>query len=229
MYHPLGARPEEGLVDQDSFEFLELANTGVEPIDLKGYRFTIGIQLVFSELSLAPEERLVIVADLDAFQEPLRDGAADLVRGILLREVTTLDAHEGMTLLGMTRQLYPHDSLGDIYYAGVVEALDGEAKGNGELAGTIKEGVAELDGAMGVKWIELSDGNQLAVLKSMEDGGFFQKVRGTTVVALYNNPLVWRHFGYEGSSHEYGGYLERGFDDLRWAGEPSADASPKAG
>ncbi len=144
-------------------------------------------------------------------------------------QLSTLDGHEGMTLLGMTRQLYPHDSLGDIYYAGVVEALDGEAKGNGDLAGTIKEGVAELDGAMGVKWIELSDGNQLAVLKSMEASGFFQKVRGTTVVALYNNPLVWRHFGYEGSSHEYGGYLERGFDDLRWAGEPSADASPKAG
>ncbi|MDH3473750.1 MAG: gluconate 2-dehydrogenase subunit 3 family protein [Rhodospirillales bacterium] len=144
-------------------------------------------------------------------------------------ELGAVSADEGMALLKMTRQLYPHDTLADMYYAGVVEALDGEAKGNAELAGMIKEGVARLDGAMGVKFAELSEGNQLEVLKSMEDSAFFQKVRGTTVVALYNNPLVWRHFGYEGPSAEFGGYLERGFDDLTWAGEPSEDASPKAG
>jgi hypothetical protein len=27
---------------------------------------------------------------------------------------------------------------------------------------------------------------------------------------------VWPLFGYEGSSLEYGGYLERGFDDIGW-------------
>ena len=110
-----------------------------------------------------------------------------------------------------------------------LEALDGAAKADGGLLGMIKDGVAELDGAMGVKFVELSEGNKLAVLTAMQDSAFFQKVRGTTVVVLYNNPLVWRHFGYEGPSYEYGGYLERGFDDLRWAGEPSEDASPKAG
>ncbi len=144
-------------------------------------------------------------------------------------ELGALDGHEGMTLLTMTRQLYPHDTLADMYYAGVVEALDGAAKADGGLLGMIKDGVAELDGAMGVKFVELSEGNKLAVLTAMQDSAFFQKVRGTTVVSLYNNPLVWRHFGYEGPSYEYGGYIERGFDDLRWAGEPSEDASPKAG
>ncbi len=134
-----------------------------------------------------------------------------------------------MTLLTMTRQLYPHDTLADMYYAGVVEALDGAAKTDSDLRGMIKDGVAELDNAMGVKFGELSEGNQLAVLTAMQDSAFFQKVRGTTVVSLYNNPLVWRHFGYEGPSYDYGGYIERGFDDLRWAGEPSEDASPKAG
>lgn len=144
-------------------------------------------------------------------------------------QLSTLTAEEGLALLKMTRQLYPHDSLGDMYYAGVVEALDAEAKGDGGTAGLIKEGVAALDGAMGVKFAELSDGNQLAVLTAMQASPFFQKVRGTTVVALYNNPLVWRHFGYEGPSYEFGGYLERGFDDLNWLDAPSEDASPKAG
>jgi len=81
---------------------------------------------------------------------------------------------------------------------------------------------------MGVKFAELSEGNRLKVLKAREDSAFFQKVRGTTVTTLYNNPLVWRHFGYEGPSFEFGGYLERGFDDVSWLPDPSENASPKA-
>ncbi len=144
-------------------------------------------------------------------------------------ELSALNGHQGATLLRMSRQLYPHASLGDVYYAGVVEALDSGAKGDAGLAGLLKDGVAQLDAAKGVKWLELSDGYQLEVLRSIESTPFFQKIRGTTVVTLYNNPLVWRHFGYEGPSYEFGGYLERGFDDMSWAGEPSEDASPKAG
>jgi len=145
-------------------------------------------------------------------------------------ELTTLDEHTAKTLLKMSRQLYPHDMLADMYYAAVVEALDGEAKGNKDLAAMLKQGVAELDDAMGIKWLELSDGYQLDVLKQRESSDFFQKVRGTTVVSLYNDQLVWRHFGYEGSSYEFGGYYDRGFDDLSWLPAPDEDASPpKAG
>lgn len=144
-------------------------------------------------------------------------------------ELGALNAHEGMTLLRMTRQLYPHDGLGDMYYAGVVEGLDQAAGGDAATADLIKQGVADLDGAMGVEFVGLSDGHQLEVLKTMEDSPFFQKVRGTTVVQLYNNKLVWRHFGYEGSSYEFGGYIDRGFSDLNWLAEPPEDASPKAG
>jgi hypothetical protein len=144
-------------------------------------------------------------------------------------ELTSLSVHVGKTLLSMSRRIYPHDDLADMYYAGVVDALDGEAKGNADLARMLKDGVAELDAAKGVTWIDLSEGYQLEILTAMQDGGFFQKVRGTTIVALYNNPLVWRHFGYEGASFEFGGYLERGFDDVSWLPTPPEDASPKAG
>jgi hypothetical protein len=69
----------------------------------------------------------------------------------------------------------------------------------------------------------------ISALTARQDSAFFQKVRGQTVVSLYNNPLAWRHFGYEGASAEFGGYLERGFDDLNWLPQPPEDASPKAG
>ncbi len=155
-------------------------------------------------------------------------GGAVLVApdGAWALQLSALDAHSGETLLKMSRQIYPHDALGDIYYAGVVEALDAEAKGSAETAALLKDGVAEIDKAMGVKFTELSDGNQLKVLTERETTPFFQKVRGTTVVALYNNKLVWRHFGYEGASYEFGGYIDRGFDDLNWVESPPEDASP---
>ncbi len=165
-------------------------------------------------------------------------GAAAVASGSLLMasdgawalELSALDGETGLTLLKMTRRIYPHETLADMYYAGVVEALDAEAKDNPATAELLKAGVAELDKAMGVKWTELSDGNQLAVLEAISSGGFFQKVRGKAVVALYNNQLVWRHFGYEGASAEFGGYIERGFDDLAWLENPPSDASPpKAG
>lgn len=141
-------------------------------------------------------------------------------------ELSTLNAHEGKTLLAMTRQLYPHDDLADFYYAGVVGGLDAEAKDNAETAALLKSGVSDLDDARGVNFTELSDGYQLEVLKEREADAFFQKVRGTTVVALYNNQLTWRHFGYEGASYDFGGYIDRGFDDLNWLARPDDAASP---
>ena len=144
-------------------------------------------------------------------------------------ELGTLNAHEGKTLLQMVRDIYPHDTLSDFYYAGVVSGLDGGAKDDGDLAKLLKDGVSSLDQAMGVNFVDLSEGNRLSVLNGMQDDGFFQKVRGTTVVALYNDPLVWRHFGYEGASSEFGGYIDRGFDDVNWVATPPEDASPKAG
>lgn len=142
--------------------------------------------------------------------------------------LTVFDDHSAATLLAMTRTLYPHDTLSDQYYAGVVGVLDGEAAGNPDVAQSLADGILGLDKAMGVPFVELSEGNRLEVLTALQDTPFFQKVRGTTVVALYNNPLVWRHFGYEGASYEFGGYIDRGFNDLNWLPAPPAEASPPA-
>ncbi len=139
-----------------------------------------------------------------------------------------LDEAGARALLAMTRTLYPHPALGDEYYAVVVEALDAEAKENGEVFRLLKEGVGKLDGARHLPFADLSPGTRTEVLEELEARGdpFFQKVRGATVFHFYNNKLVWRHFGYEGSSWEYGGYLERGFQDLGWLPDPPPEASP---
>ncbi len=137
-----------------------------------------------------------------------------------------LNDHEAKTVLYATRQIFPHPSLADEYYAGVVNALDAEAAGDEAAAKVLKDGVAALDKETDVAWTDLSDGYQLEILTAMESSAFFQKVKGKAVVALYNNPLVWRHFGYEGASAQFGGYIDRGFDDIRWLEQPPKDASP---
>jgi len=57
-YNPSDPTPEEqalGFTDQDDFEFVEVQNTGDEPIDLAGSEFTRGIDFRFvGELSGAP-------------------------------------------------------------------------------------------------------------------------------------------------------------------------------
>jgi len=64
MYNPR----EEGTIDGDAFEFIELKNTGEEPIDLTGVHFVDGIQYAFPEGTfLAPGQFLVLVGNPDAF------------------------------------------------------------------------------------------------------------------------------------------------------------------
>jgi hypothetical protein len=46
-------------------------------------------------------------------------------------------------------------------------------------------------------------------------------------MTLYASPLVYSSFGYEGEAFSKGGYLLRGFNDLRWLPEvPLADSGP---
>jgi hypothetical protein len=126
-----------------------------------------------------------------------------------------------VTLVKMARDLYPHDRLGDAYYAKAVEAYDGKAGADAALKQLIEQGVAELNSLSQGKHAMLyaavnEEADRVAILRSIETTPFFQKVRGDMVVALYNQPAVWVKFGYEGSSAEHGGYLHRGFDDIDW-------------
>ena len=163
-------------------------------------------------------------------------GAAMLAAGVGLSAtpsgawalaLTSLDAHQGKTLLKVARHVFPHATLDDVYYAGVVQSLDGKAAANADVAAALGDGVKALDSATSVSWIDLSDGYQLEILEGPGQA-LLHTVKGDAVVSLYNNPLVWRHFGYEGPSAQHGGYINRGFDDLNWLPDPDEQASPPA-
>ncbi|MCB1883209.1 MAG: gluconate 2-dehydrogenase subunit 3 family protein [Geminicoccaceae bacterium] len=142
--------------------------------------------------------------------------------------VDTFEPELADTLLKMTRALYPHDFLGDVHYAQVVQDLDGEVSGfdDKERLQMLRGGMAELDEAAGGTFVTADAGGKQAALGKIAGSPFFEAVRSKTVVSLYNQPEVWKKFGYEGPSYDEGGYLHRGFDDLSWLPDPPAEASP---
>ena len=131
-----------------------------------------------------------------------------------------LAEHALETTLCVARVMFPHDALPDIAYAKVVAALEGEAE-------TVARGVAALD--EGTPFLELDPDERLARLTAAEGSEYFELVKATAVVELYDNPLVWKAFGYEGPSTHLGGYVDRGFDDLDWLPDPPLALDPAAG
>ena len=82
MYHPASSG-KDGPWSVDEFEFIELKNIGSEAISLERVRFLIGIQFDFSTgaiTSLAPDEHVVVVRNLAAF-ESLYDTDGMLIAG----------------------------------------------------------------------------------------------------------------------------------------------------
>lgn len=141
-------------------------------------------------------------------------------------ELTKLDAKEGKTILHVTRHILPHKTLDDAVYALVVKDLDAAAAADGTVAGMLRDGVANLNKKAKGDWLALSAEKQFDAVKQMAGTDFFEKIRSTAIVSLYNNEMAWAHFGYEGPSWPKGGYLNRGFQDLDWLPNPPPDASP---
>jgi hypothetical protein len=90
----------------------------------------------------------------------------------------------------------------------------------------LRQGVSGL----GAGFATAAETERVAALKAVETTLFFKSVRATTLVTLYASPLVYAYFGYQGEAFSKGGYLLRGFNDLRWLPEvPLADSGPVFG
>ena len=135
-------------------------------------------------------------------------------------ELKTLSKAQGETLMAMGRVLYPHKRLPDAVYALLAKDLDGKADAS------LQAGIAALDEAAGGNFIKASAAKKLQVVKAIEGTPFFNAVRGQCVTSLYDNDMAYAVFGYPGSAWEKGGYITRGFQDLKWLPAPSQAASP---
>ncbi|MGO4328552.1 twin-arginine translocation signal domain-containing protein [Cupriavidus sp. 2TAF22] len=141
-------------------------------------------------------------------------------------ELKTLSKADGDTLLQMGRVLFPHDKLPDAVYALLAKDLDQAATADAQVAKQLQDGIAALNQQAGGSFVKAGAEQRLAAVKALEGKPFFDTVRGKCVTSLYDNEMAFATFGYPGSSWEKGGYIARGFQDLKWLPDPPAKASP---
>jgi hypothetical protein len=101
--------------------------------------------------------------------------------------------------------------------------VDADAAKDANSLKMIKEGVA----ALGASFASDSESGRVEALKKVESSAFFQMMRVKTLQVLYSSPIAYAYFGYEGEAFSKGGYLFRGYNDLRWLPEvPAEDSGP---
>lgn len=139
-------------------------------------------------------------------------------------EITVGESAEDRKLLTkMCRDIYPHDRFPDGPYERCTNDVLSKGNKGPDNKAMMAEGIKKLKK---VNYGNLNFKKSTKYLKKIEDSKFFQHVRGTTVVTLYNDQEVWSLLGYEGSSFEKGGYINRGFNDLDWLPEPRITEHP---
>ncbi len=129
------------------------------------------------------------------------------------------------TLIRLLRVAYPHSTFPDGPYERTADAVIAKVDGSPFQALALAHGLESLDGAASSRgdkatFVDLDDATGYTLLREIENAGFFQLIRSVAVVSLYNDQETWAVLGYEGSSYEHGGYIDRGFDDLEWLPSP---------
>ena len=130
----------------------------------------------------------------------------------LLAEERQAELPDG--LLRMGRDIFPHDFISDRHY--VQPLLDLAEQEPALIGGGLDELQRQARKAHGKRFEQLDEAERVALLSDIENTPFFKAVRSSLMFGLYDNKALFPLFGYEGSSWEYGGYVNRGFNDLNW-------------
>ena len=131
------------------------------------------------------------------------------------------------TCLQAVRTIYPHDGLPDEAYEKVVRAV--EARGGRRRGGRGDAATTGSPTSTARLVASLDAGARLDAIRATRAPRSSSCCTPTPIVELYDNPLVWKAFGYEGPSTHLGGYVDRGFDDLDWLPDPPLALDPTAG
>lgn len=141
-------------------------------------------------------------------------------------ELKAFSSAEGAMLMAVARTIAPHDKLEDAAYAIVIQSIDKDALADDNTRALLRAGVA----ALGSSFARAPEAVRVEALKRIEQSPFFQTLRVKTLGTLYASDIAYHYFGYEGEAFSKGGYLFRGFNDLKWLPEvPLEDSGPVIG
>ena len=126
---------------------------------------------------------------------------------------------DARTLSDFAYQLFPHARLGRDVYREVAQALTEKISQSAELTTMHDEALAIITAGADSGWSALRQQEKIAALEKIQHTAFFQFVLNECLNGLYRHPRTWELLGYEGSSLEFGGYINRGFNDIDWLPE----------
>lgn len=123
-----------------------------------------------------------------------------------------LNKQQAVKISSISRTLFPHDLLDDSVYLKVVQSIDADMHTNNSKMKLVLDGLSSL----GDDFLVSNPRAREQRLRQIEGSAFFKYVHAQTISHIYGDPGLWPVFGFEGSSFERGGYLNRGFDDIDW-------------
>ena len=118
--------------------------------------------------------------------------------------------------------IFPHRALTDDFYRSVADRYLKEVAADPAAMKAHDLGLAELDGSHIAPFAELPAVIRRSLVEKVDQLPFFKALQWRGAEMIYRDPAVWKLVGYEGSSVEYGGYLERGFNDIDWLPKAAA-------
>jgi len=125
----------------------------------------------------------------------------------------------------LLRVAFPHGRLTPDFYRGVAETYLKEIAAKPAAVSEHDRGLALLDANYIAPFADLPPVIQKGLVEKVDQEPFFKAILWRGAELVYRDASVWKMVGYEGSSVEYGGYHDRGFDDIDWlpkAGAPKA-------
>lgn len=131
-----------------------------------------------------------------------------------------LTAAQQGTLLRMLQDIYPHPDLLQLsHYEAIAATVLKSAEADAEAAKALTDGLGKIEEQaqvlFGAAYTDIGDPDtREGLLRHFQNEGFFQTVRWTAYFGIYDNKDIWPLFGYQGSSVEHGGYIDRGFSDI---------------
>lgn len=148
---------------------------------------------------------MTLMACTDAGQDPhILQSKNELARNQLVTALTRLFPIKGLNLstyLKLTDQ--------------VIQA----SKSDETLADVISQATTAFEHKSSKSWLQLTMAEQNSWLTENETEGWFEVLLIRAGLIFSEMRELWDVIGYPGSSVEYGGYIDRGFNDIDWLPE----------
>ena len=126
---------------------------------------------------------------------------------------------EREVLVRILELLFPHQGIDASIYPDMAQHVIDVAGRNMQQMSNLGSGLQRLSDSRDAVWLQQDREQQSRALESLADSEFFAFIRINALEYLYRDPRAWEVVGYEGSALEYGGYIDRGFNDIDWLPE----------